>query len=99
MPMLGLTMTEGAIRRWWKQEGERVEKGTPLFELETDKALVDIEAPEDGWLRRVLVGADEGVPVGTLVGVIGAEKEDISMILGDSETAPAREASADVAPV
>jgi len=99
MPMLGLTMTEGAIRKWWKREGDPVEKGAPLFEVETDKALVDIAAPEDGWLLRVLVGAEQVVPVGTIVGVIGAEKEDISMILGDSVAAPAREASAVVGPV
>jgi len=99
MPMLGLTMTEGTIRKWWKREGDPVEKGAPLFEVETDKALVDVEAPEDGWLLRVLVRAEQAVLVGTIVGVIGAEKEDVRTILGDSVAPPAHEASASVTPV
>jgi pyruvate dehydrogenase E2 component (dihydrolipoamide acetyltransferase) len=99
MPMLGLTMTEGALRKWWKQEGDPVEKGAPLFEVETDKALIDVEAPGDGWLLRVLVRAGQVVPVGTIVGVIGAEKEDISTSVGASVAASAGEASAGPRPV
>ena len=98
MPMLGLTMTEGTIRKWWKQEGDPVEKGAPLFEVETDKALVDVEAPEDGWLLRVLVKAEQVVAVGTTVGVIGADKEDITAILAQAVTAPPSETGADLRP-
>jgi pyruvate dehydrogenase E2 component (dihydrolipoamide acetyltransferase) len=96
MPMLGLTMTEGTIRKWWKQEGDPVEKGAPLFEVETDKALVDVEAPEDGWLLRVLVSAEQVVPVGTIVGVIGADREDVTAILAQAVTAPPSKAGADL---
>lgn len=98
MPMLGLTMTEGAIRKWWKQEGERVEKGTPLLEVETDKALVDVEAPEEGWLRRVLAEAGRVVPVGTIVGVIGGEREDISMTMDKNAAGVAPQAGGSAPP-
>jgi pyruvate dehydrogenase E2 component (dihydrolipoamide acetyltransferase) len=98
MPMLGLTMTEGAIRKWWKQEGDPVQRGVPLFEVETDKALVDVEAPDDGLLLRVLVGAEQVVPVGTIVGVIGADREDVTAILAQAVTAPPTGAGADLRP-
>jgi pyruvate dehydrogenase E2 component (dihydrolipoamide acetyltransferase) len=98
MPMLGLTMTEGVIRRWWKREGEPVQKGVPLFEVETDKALVDVESPDDGLLLRVLVGTEQVVPVGTIVGVIGVEKEDITAILAEAVTASPTEAGTDLPP-
>lgn len=96
MPMLGLTMSEGVIRKWWKQEGDIVQKGTPLFELETDKALVDVEAPQDGLLLRVLVKADQAVPVGSIVGVIGADQEDIAEILAEAVPAPSTKAGSGV---
>lgn len=98
MPALGLTMTEGVIRRWWKREGEPVQKGVPLFEVETDKALVDVESPDDGLLLQVLVGTEQAVPVGTIVGVIGADKEDISAILAEAVTSPQTDAGTDLPP-
>lgn len=71
LPMLGLTMSEGAVSRWLREEGERVRKGEPLFEVETDKAVLDVEAPADGVLLRRLVAENQTVPVGAPVAIIG----------------------------
>ena len=75
MPQLGLTMTEGTIVRWLRNEGERVRKGDPLFEVETDKAVLDVEAPEDGVLLKVLAPANQPVAVGAVVAVVGEAGE------------------------
>ena len=67
MPKLGLTMTEGLIVEWKKNEGEEVKKGEVLFVLETEKVTYEVEAPEDGTLAKILVQAQETVPVGAVV--------------------------------
>jgi pyruvate dehydrogenase E2 component (dihydrolipoamide acetyltransferase) len=76
MPKLGLTMSEGLLARWLVQDGERVEKGQPIFEIETDKAAVEAEAPAGGVLR---IGVEAGatVPVMGLVGHILAPDEEL----------------------
>ncbi len=63
MPTLGLTMEEGTITEWLKQEGDTVTKEEPLFIVETDKSAVEVGAPTSGVLRQILV------PVGKTVGV------------------------------
>jgi len=70
LPKLGLTMDEGRLVAWHKKEGERVERGEVLFELETDKATMEIEALASGYVRRILVGADATAPVTTLIALI-----------------------------
>jgi len=79
MPMLGLTMSEGVITQWLKRQGEAVRKGDCLFEVETDKSVMEVEAPEDGVLLKVLTGAGITVPVGATVAVIGAEGENVAL--------------------
>lgn len=74
MPKIGLTMTEGKIVEWKKEEGERVEKGEILFVFETEKVTFDVEAPQSGYLAKILVQVDETVPVGELVGLLVEEK-------------------------
>jgi len=69
MPKLGLTMTQAQIIAWHKQEGERVEKGEMLFTLESDKAVLDIEAPAGGLLH-ILVAAGQTVPVLTPIALL-----------------------------
>src|SRR5690242_12305403 len=69
-------MESGTIVRWLKSEGEQVEKGEPLFELDTDKVTQDVEAETSGVLLRIAVAEGE-VPVGQTVAFIGAEGEDI----------------------
>jgi pyruvate dehydrogenase E2 component (dihydrolipoamide acetyltransferase) len=75
MPSLGFDMTEGKLARWLIKEGEPVEKGQALAEIETDKAVVEIDAPGTGVLQKIIVFEDQTVPIGTLIGIIG-EKGD-----------------------
>ena len=70
LPKLGLTMDEGRVIAWHKKEGERVAKGEILFEVETDKANMEIESPAAGILRKIIVPADATVPVTTLIALI-----------------------------
>jgi pyruvate/2-oxoglutarate dehydrogenase complex dihydrolipoamide acyltransferase (E2) component len=64
MPKIGLTMTEGKIVEWKKNVGDRVEKGEVVFVLETEKSTYDVEAPESGYLARIVAEVDDTVPVG-----------------------------------
>lgn len=70
LPKLGLTMDEGRLIAWHKKEGDRVEKGEVLFEVETDKANMEIEAAASGFVRRILVPAGTTVPVTTVIALI-----------------------------
>lgn len=77
MPALGFDMTEGQLARWLKNEGDPVEKGQAIAEIETEKATVEIEAAASGILTRIFVQAGETVPVGTVIGVIAATGEEV----------------------
>ena len=77
LPKLGQTVEEATIVRWHKKEGDRVAKGDVLFELETDKAVLEAESFHEGTLLKVLVGADETVPVSSVVAYIGAPGDTI----------------------
>lgn len=81
MPKLGLTMREGKIIRWYKKENEPVKAGEPLFSIETDKLTNDVEAKEDGILRKIIRKEGEVVPCLEPVAIIGAANEDISSLL------------------
>ena len=70
MPKLGLSMTEGKIIEWQKNEGDEVAQGDILFVLETEKVAYEVEAPEAGVLGRVLAQVDAEVPVGEIVAYI-----------------------------
>ena len=66
MPKLGLVMKEGLVVLWHAQEGDRTFAGKLLLEIESDKVTTEIEAPASGVLRKIIVGADEIVPCGTV---------------------------------
>jgi pyruvate dehydrogenase E2 component (dihydrolipoamide acetyltransferase) len=70
MPKLGLTMVDGKIVEWRKNEGEVVEKGKILFVIETEKVTYEVEAPTSGILGNIVVPVGETVPVGTVVAYI-----------------------------
>jgi len=70
MPMLGEVMEEGVVLSWKKQEGEAVEKGEIILEIETDKAVAEVESPAAGILKKILVPEGETVPVNTPLAVI-----------------------------
>jgi pyruvate dehydrogenase E2 component (dihydrolipoamide acetyltransferase) len=81
MPKLSDTMEEGILLKWLKKEGDYVESGDSLAEVETDKAVLELEAYGTGVLRKILVNEDEIIPVGELIAIIAREDEDLSSIL------------------
>ncbi len=74
LPRLGQGMESGIVVKWLKAEGDRVEKGEPLYEVETEKATQEVEAEASGVLLKILVQSGE-VPVGQVVAVIGEAGE------------------------
>ena len=79
MPRMGLTMEEGTLVGWRKAVGQKVTAGEPLFEIETDKSTVEVEAAESGVLASILVPVGQTVPVGT----------PIALLVGEGEALPA----------
>jgi len=88
MPKLSEAMETGKVIKWLKQEGDQVQGGDILAEIETDKADVEMEAFGKGVLRKILVPAGERTPVGHLLAVIAEPNEDIASVV-DSAPAPA----------
>jgi pyruvate dehydrogenase E2 component (dihydrolipoamide acetyltransferase) len=78
MPQMGADMEEGTVVRWLKREGDAVERGEIIAEIETDKANVEIEAFDGGIFRKILVPEGATVPVGQIIAVIASPEEDIS---------------------
>jgi pyruvate dehydrogenase E2 component (dihydrolipoamide acetyltransferase) len=76
LPRLGQGMESGTIVKWLKSEGDSVEKGEPLYELDTDKVTQEVEADSSGILLRITVQEGE-VPVGETIALIGAEGEEL----------------------
>jgi pyruvate dehydrogenase E2 component (dihydrolipoamide acetyltransferase) len=91
MPKMGLTMTKGTLTNWRKKEGDLINKGDILFDVETDKLTNKIEAKTAGVLRKILVDK-ETVDVLVPVAIIGRADEDISELL---EQASGREKKAE----
>jgi acetyltransferase EpsM len=87
VPKLGTNMTEATIVRWIKAEGDPVSAGEPIVEVETDKALFDVESDYRGVLLRRLAEPDEIVAVALPIAVIGSEGEDITAHLLEVEEA------------
>ena len=77
IPVLGLTVEKGTILKWLKKEGDRVEKGEPLFEVEADKVTTQVEAPATGILKKILVPEGIEVPILTVVAIITDEGEEL----------------------
>ncbi len=70
MPKWGLSMQEGTISHWWKEEGASVSEGEQLVDIETPKITNVFEAPGSGTLRRIVAQPGDTVPVGALIGVV-----------------------------
>ena len=81
MEALSPTMEEGRLMKWTKAEGDAVKTGDTVAEVETDKAIMELVARADGVLRAHLVAEGTAAPVGTLLGIIAAADEDISVLL------------------
>src|SRR5919201_2774666 len=91
LPRLGQGMEAGTIVKWLKSEGERVEKGEPLYELDTDKVTQEVEADFSGVLLKIALPEGEA-PVGQTIAFIGEEGEDVPETSAEKPAeAPARE--------
>jgi pyruvate dehydrogenase E2 component (dihydrolipoamide acetyltransferase) len=91
MEALSPTMEEGRLATWLKKEGDQVNEGDVLAEIETDKATMELVARGSGVLRKQLIKDGDSAPVGTVIGVIAGADEDISGIAGDgASSAPAK---------
>src|SRR5205814_1904658 len=88
MPQMGVSVSEGTITRWLKQEGEQIEADEPLLEISTDKVDTEVPSPASGTLTQILVQEGQTVDVGTKLGQIG----------GSASEAPAAEAEEPEAP-
>lgn len=82
MPKFGMTMQEGTITQWLKKEGDRVEKGDPLFVMETEKVCTEVESPASGILMEIIIREGETVPVGETVAIIAVLEEEILPVEG-----------------
>ena len=82
MPQMGVSVSEGTITRWLKQEGEQIEADEPLLEISTDKVDTEVPSPASGMLTQILVQEGETVDVGTKLGQIGGSAA------GESAPAP-----------
>src|SRR5438876_10791332 len=75
MPQLSDTMTEGTVVKWHKKEGDKVREGEKLADVETDKAVMEMEAFDSGTLTEIRVKEGQKAPVGAVLAVIGSPSE------------------------
>jgi len=94
MPKLSDAMETGKIIKWLKKEGDRINGGDILAEVETDKADVEMEAFGAGVLRKILVPAGEAAPIGALIGVIAEPGDDIAALVASAPAGGAGAGSA-----
>ena len=88
MPKLGFDMAEGTLASWVKKEGELIEKGEALAEIETDKATIQVESSFSGTILKELIEVNTTVPVGTPIAVIGEQGEEYDLnALGEIKSA------------
>jgi pyruvate dehydrogenase E2 component (dihydrolipoamide acetyltransferase) len=86
MPRLGQSMEEGTVLQWFRQEGDSVKPGDPFVEVMSDKANFEVEATTGGILRKILVPANETVPVNAPLAIFGTADESIDSLLGGEPT-------------
>lgn len=106
MPQLGLTMEEGTVTKWVKQEGDTVKAGDVILEITTDKLTSEVESEHDGVLLKIVAQEGEDIPVKGLLAYIGEAGEQVGDAPAAKAEAPAAEApvpaaapAAPVAPV
>ena len=80
MPALSSTMTEGKIVEWLKNPGDKVERGESVLVVESDKADMDVESFQDGYLAAVLMPAGSTAPVGETIGLIVENENEIASV-------------------
>ena len=103
MPKQGLQMETGTVTQWLHKEGDVITEGEPLFEIETDKLTITIDASAGGTLLKILCGEGEEAPVAATIAIVGEPGEDISGLLSEAgytqaETPAAASVTAQAAP-
>jgi len=93
MPRLSDTMEEGTVAAWLKQEGDKVEEGDILAEIETDKATMEFESFYEGTLLKIGIQEGESAKVDSLLAIIGPEGTDVSGIDGSTDTSAKKKSS------
>ena len=94
MPALSSTMKEGRVVSWLKNEGDEIEAGEAIMVVESDKADMDVEAFEDGFLAKIIVGEGEMAPVGEAVALIAESEAEIANVIATFSGAAAAPAAA-----
>ena len=89
MPALSSTMTEGKIVEWLKKPGDKVERGESVLVVESDKADMDVESFNEGFLAAVLMPAGGTAPVGETIGLIVETQAEIAEVQAKAPAAPA----------
>jgi pyruvate dehydrogenase E2 component (dihydrolipoamide acetyltransferase) len=84
LPQLGQTMEEGTIINCLVKVGDKIKKGDVIFEVETDKATLEMESPGEGFVKHILVNVNDTLPVGEALMVLGEENEDVPQSFTDS---------------
>ena len=85
MPKLGLEMENGTLLEWFVEEGETAEEEAVIAEIESEKTTAEVDAREDGVLRRTFIGKGETVAPGTPIGILAGADEDIDDLLAEAE--------------
>ena len=96
MPQLGLTMEEGTVTKWVKQEGDTVKAGEVILEITTDKLTSEVESEHDGVLLKIVAQEGEDIPVKGILAYIGEAGEQVGDAPAAKAEAPAAEAAAPV---
>jgi len=81
MPKLGFNMDKGTLVRWVKKEGDFIKEQEVIFEVETDKTVIEVETQTSGILRKILVKEGETIPVTLPIAIIGDKDEDVSKMI------------------
>jgi pyruvate dehydrogenase E2 component (dihydrolipoamide acetyltransferase) len=104
MPALSSTMKEGRVVSWLKSEGDSIEAGEAIMVVESDKADMDVEAFEDGYLAKIITAEGESAPVGEVVALVASLEEEIDAVIasygsgGASPAAAVETVAAEAAP-
>ena len=91
MPRLSDTMEEGTVSSWLKKVGDKVDEGDILAEIETDKATMEFESFNEGFLLHIGIAEGETAAVDSLLAIIGDEGEDVSALINANSATPAKE--------
>ncbi|MCA1837839.1 MAG: E3 binding domain-containing protein, partial [Actinobacteria bacterium] len=94
MPKMGDAMEEGTLLKWLKSEGDEVEEGDPIAEIETDKVTLELEAEDSGTLAQLIAEEGQDIPIGEAIAFIQGEGEEVPERDGGGGQAEAEEAEA-----